>query len=75
MERCAELEDLTFRRNQVVTHRGRHADSDLRMVRTERTMMSGFDRIGREQLSPDRPVTCLRTSESLQRKSTERKHG
>ena len=38
------------------TRRGRHLDSGLRMVRTERTMISALDRIGREQLSPNKPV-------------------
>jgi hypothetical protein len=42
-----------------MTRRGRHLDSGLRMVRTERTMISALDRIGREQLLPQKPVTCL----------------
>jgi cold shock protein len=35
-------------------------------------MMSALGRIGREQISPNKPVTAFSTSESLQRKSIER---
>ena len=34
-------------------------DSCLRGIRLERTIRSALDRIGREQLSPNKPVTCL----------------
>ena len=62
MERCAELEDRIYRGTSKPTksyRRARHLDSGLRMVRTERTMISALDRIGREQLSPNKPVICL----------------
>jgi len=45
----------------------------LPIVLPRRTMKSALDRIGREQLSPQQPVPAFRTSESLQRKLTERK--
>jgi len=52
VERCAELEELISRGTSKPTF-------GLRMVRMERRMMSTLDRIGREQLSPHKPVTCL----------------
>jgi hypothetical protein len=62
VERCAELEDLNLAEHQSqpnhdASHTARR--SGLRMVRTERTMISALDRIGREQLSPNKPVICL----------------
>jgi hypothetical protein len=44
--------------NRIVNHRGR-ADPGLPMARTERTMVGALDRIGREQLLPNKLVTCL----------------
>ena len=44
------------------------------MARTERTVISALDRIGREQLSPIKPP-AFSTSESFQRKSIERNTG
>ena len=63
MDKCAELEDLICRGTSKPTshdHRVPHVESTvLRMVRMERTIMNALERIGREQLSPNKPVTCL----------------
>ena len=66
VERCAVLEDLISRgsskANQFMADRVPHVHRVLRMVRTERTMMGALDRIGCEQLSPNKPVICLQYS-------------
>src|SRR5215813_5888140 len=62
MERCAELEDLILGEHQSQRNhddRAPRIDSFLRVVRLARRITSALDRIGREQLSPNKPVTCL----------------
>ena len=61
-ERCAELEDLVSRGTSKPT-KGRDStariESRLPVVLRTRKIKTAFDRIGREQLSPNKPVTCL----------------
>src|SRR5215831_6494065 len=62
----------SFKANEVNTHRVAHVDSGCEWCAWSVRCSSALDRIGREQLLPNKPVICLSTSESLQRKSIER---
>ena len=62
MERCAELEDQISRGTQSPRSHDDctpRDDSCLRVARLARTIATVLDPVGREQISPNKPVACL----------------